>query len=228
MPRVSVLIPLYNSRDYIREAIESVLGQTYHDYEIIVADDGSTDGSGDIVRSFENVIFYDCEHKGISATRNYLISKAGGELITFIDADDLWDPDKLRKQTEYLDAHPECELVFCRYKNFSHINAEELTDAQMQLIKTEIPYYLPSACIRREVFEKYGFFDPMCEYGEDTELLARIIMGGADVSHKIQEFLYLRRVHTGNITLAHHNAGNKAFYASLAASMRNRLNRGNK
>ena len=93
IPLVSVLIPLYNNRLYIDEAIRSVLAQTYRNFEIIVVDDGSEDGGDKTAAGYPEVRLFRKEHSGISKTRNYALSKAQGDLITFLDSDDLWDPE---------------------------------------------------------------------------------------------------------------------------------------
>ena len=223
MPRVSVLMPVYNCEPYIARAIESVFEQTYRDFELIVADDGSTDRSGEIAASFPEVRYYARPHSGISPTRNFLLEKVKGEWIAFLDADDLWTPDKLALQMAYLDAHPDCEIIFCRYRNFTDIPDEELSPAQKNLLGREIQNYLPGAVMRKELFDRFGNFSPSCAYGEDTDWTARLIMGGIDISQRLEEFLYLRRVHAGNISLAHSGSGNQSFYAGLAASIRRRM-----
>ena len=111
MPRVSVLMPVYNCESYINKAIESVLDQTFQDFELIVVNDGSSDKSGEIASSYPQVRYFDRPHKGIPETRNFAVSKAEGELITFLDADDLWAPEKLEHQVKYLDEHPDCDII---------------------------------------------------------------------------------------------------------------------
>ena len=226
MPEVSVLIPVYNCEKYLGAAIESVLAQTYTDFEIIVVNDGSTDRSSEIAASYPSVRFFDQEHRGIPLTRNFAISKAEGEWITFLDADDLWAPEKLEMQMQYLGEHPDRDIIFCRYRNFTEIPDDQLTPGQKKLLDKEIDQCLTAACIRKSLFERFGGFNPDCAYAEDTEWTARLIMGGIDVSGRLEQFLYLRRVHTGNITLAHNETDNQAFYASLADSIRSRLRKG--
>ena len=224
--KVSVLIPVYNGEKYIAAAIESVLAQTYRDFELIVVDDGSADASFEAASAFPEAVCFRKAHEGVAAARNFALGKASGEYIAFIDADDLWTPDKLEKQMAYLAANPSCRIVFCRYKNFADAGEESLTPAQRKLFEKEIDYCLTAACIRKDLFAEYGDFRTGVAYAEDTEWMARVIMGGVDVSHRIDEFLYLRRIHENNITLAHYGAGNRAFYAELAASIRMRMKNG--
>ena len=112
-PRISVVIPAYNAAPYIGSAIDSVVGQTYKDLEIIVVDDGSVDNTAGVLQTYGSKIRYvHQENQGVSAARNYGIRIARGELIAFLDADDLWFPEKLELQTEFLSAHEEAALVF--------------------------------------------------------------------------------------------------------------------
>ncbi len=223
MARVSVLMPAYNAGRYIGAAIESILAQTYKDFEIIVVDDGSSDETGAVASSYPGVRYFKEPHRGISPTRNSALEKAQGELIAFLDADDLWTPDKLALQVEYLDSHPDCRIVFCRYRNFSDTPEEELDADQKKLIDTEISQYMAGACLRRNVYEQIGGFNTACAYGEDTEWTARMVMAGIDVSACIQKYLYLRRVHGANITLNHNAGSNEQFYSGLADSIRKQM-----
>lgn len=112
MPRVSVVIPTYNCAKFLGQAIDSALKQTYRDFEIIVVDDGSTDGTRALVAVYEESVRYVYQsNQGASAARNAALSRSNGEFIAYLDADDLWRPDKLSRQVEFLDAHPNCGLV---------------------------------------------------------------------------------------------------------------------
>ncbi|MGX8702859.1 MAG: glycosyltransferase family 2 protein, partial [bacterium] len=165
-------------------------------------------------------------HGGIPKTRNFALSKAEGELIAFLDADDMWTPEKLEHQVRYLDLHPECDIIFCRYKNFTDIPENEMTERQEKLLGREIDKCLTAACMRRTLFDRVGYFSLTCPYGEDTEWSARLVLAGVDISKRLEEFLYLRRIHGDNITLAHNDSDNNAFYTSLADSIRKKLRRG--
>src|SRR3989304_775382 len=112
MPRVSVIIPTFNCARFLGRAIDSALFQTYTDYEIIVVDDGSTDATGDVVERYASKIRYTYQsNKGVSSARNTALSNASGELIAYLDADDMWYPHKLESQVAFLDFHKDCGLV---------------------------------------------------------------------------------------------------------------------
>lgn len=119
MPTVSVIIHTYNNEKFIGETIDSVLNQTYNDYEIIVVDDGSEDGTRDALLPYMQKIRYHYkENGGIASAKNTGISLSNAEFIAFLDHDDLWVPDKLKIQMEYFDVHPHIGLVYAKYASF--------------------------------------------------------------------------------------------------------------
>ena len=112
MPRVSVIIPTYNCARFLQRTIDSALRQTYRDFEVIVVDDGSMDETQTLMQQYNNCVSYVYQqNQGASSARNAAISRATGEFIAYLDADDVWRPDKLARQVEYLDTHPMCGLV---------------------------------------------------------------------------------------------------------------------
>ena len=125
MPKVSVIIPSYNHARFIGEAISSVLNQTFTDYELIVSDDGSSDHSIDVIKSFHDprmTVYVSEKNRGAVLNVNDCIRKAKGEYIALLNSDDSWDMDKLRIQVDYLDNHPDCGIVF---SNVKFINEEK-------------------------------------------------------------------------------------------------------
>ena len=112
MPRVSITIPTFNCARFLGRAIDTALAQTYADYEIIVVDDGSTDDTREVLARFGDKIRYVYQpNGGLSSARNLALSHAGGELIAYLDADDMWYPHRLEAQVAFLDAHQECGFV---------------------------------------------------------------------------------------------------------------------
>ncbi len=119
MPTVSVIIHTYNNEKYIVETIESVLSQTYDDYEIIVVDDGSVDGTRDAFLPYMHAIRYHYkENGGIASAKNAGIGLSEAKFIAFLDHDDLWHPDKLKLQVECFNENPQVGLVYGKYTTF--------------------------------------------------------------------------------------------------------------
>lgn len=115
---ISVVIPLYNKAEQVEASLRSVLAQTYKDFEIVVVDDGSTDGSVEKVESLgiENLRLICQKNAGVSAARNRGIEEARGEFVAFLDADDLWKPDYLAMQFEMTQKYPECDVFATNYE----------------------------------------------------------------------------------------------------------------
>ncbi|OIQ20710.1 MAG: hypothetical protein BM556_01865 [Bacteriovorax sp. MedPE-SWde] len=111
---ISVIIPTFNRSDFVIKAIESVLTQSYKDFELIIVDDGSTDDTQERLSSYiaEGVVsVFKTENRGVSAARNFGLSQAKGEWVAFLDSDDIWHPNKLEVQAKYIQDHPKFELV---------------------------------------------------------------------------------------------------------------------
>ena len=220
---VSVIMPLYNNERYVSEAIESVLTQTYKDYEIIVVDDGSTDHGPEIVSSYPGIKLFKIEHSGVAKARNYALKQAKGSLISFIDSDDIWAPEKLEMQTGYLERNENCDIVFCNYSNFSDISPDELSERQKEIMAYTDNACLTAACMKRSLFEHFGLFNENYPYGEDTEWTTRLRLGNIALDHCINEVLYYRRVHDSNISLKHQKMGEKQYYSIMADAIRRKL-----
>lgn len=128
--KVSVIIPTYNLARYINETVDSVLGQTYKNYEIIIVDDGSTDNTKEALSEYGGKITYIFqENQGVSAARNKGIKEAKGEYIAFLDADDLWLKDKLELQIGLMNSNPEVAMIFTDGESF---NEEGLIKASLR------------------------------------------------------------------------------------------------
>ena len=225
-PRVSVLIPTYNYGRFLSAALESVFAQTYSDYEVIVLDDGSTDDTAQIVAAYPQVRYIYQENAGIAAARNRLLDEARGEFAAFLDADDLWLPEKLELQVAYLDEHPECSAVFTEVQNFSEQPRENMTIRAIQLIDTALVDALPTACIRMEAIGKIGRFTTKYAYGEDTDWLFRLRATEGIHSCCLPNCLYLRRVHGENISLTHPGKTRTECLSIIADAIRNAKRKG--
>lgn len=193
-PFVSVIMPAYNARPYIGEAIRSVLDQDYPNLELIVVDDGSSDGTADEARLFgERVRVYERTNGGPAAARNFGLSVAQGELIAFLDADDIWLPGKLAAQVSHLQAHPEIGMVFSRFLfwypepngKFAPPRIPKMGAAASEIVHEHSGWiYCPllydsivtiiSVLIRRSVIETVGGFNEQLRTGEDYDYWLRV------------------------------------------------------
>jgi glycosyltransferase involved in cell wall biosynthesis len=183
-PLVSVIIPVYNSQKYIAQAVNSVLEQTYRNYEIIAIDDGSTDNSQKILKSYDKQIRYIYrDNQGVAATRNYGIELAKGELIAFLDADDFFLPDKLAKQVNCFSQNPDLGMVICGWQlvdaNGQKISEVELWRYAPELDLASAVLYKPArpsaTMLSREWCQKIHGFDVNLARAEDLDFLLRLI-----------------------------------------------------
>lgn len=198
--RISVLMPVYNAEAYIRETLSSIRVQTFPIHEIIVFNDGSTDGSGGILSAMKDIRFIDSPHVGVAKARNRLVREASGDWIAFIDADDFWEADKLEKQAGYIKAHPECDIVCCATETFLDASVTEPTRRQEELADTKFPYLLQSSLIRRSLFDRFEFNEVYSHGGEDTDWFMRVSGSGIRLD-KIPDIGCHYRIHGSNMSL---------------------------
>jgi len=199
-PLISVIIPVFNGERFIAEAIQSVLNQNYEPLEIIVIDDGSTDGTADIVKIFEgNIRYFYQKNSGIAVARNAGVTKAKGDFITFIDADDVWAKNKLEIQTRLFENNPEAELVIGFLVRSPFIGCEKLWTMNPESMKGIFATQLGSTLIKNEVFQKVGLFDEEMQQAEDLDWLMRVREAGIRVlAHK--DIVQFYTIHDKNVT----------------------------
>jgi glycosyltransferase involved in cell wall biosynthesis len=199
-PLVSVVIPVFNGERFLREAVESVLAQQYSPVEIIVVDDGSTDSTATVARSFPEAVRYLRQaNQGPAAARNRGIKHAQGSLIAFADADDLWPPLKLELQLPYLIQDPKIEIVLGRIQQ---VLLSETVDGQTQsqeFAEAAFSVNLGSAVVRKSVFERVGLFDETMRYSEDVDWFMRAREGGVSIM-TIDAVTLFYRQHEQNMT----------------------------
>ncbi len=216
MPRVSVLIPTFNCAQYLGRAINTALDQTYRDFEIIIVDDGSTDETKEVVAQFGNKVTYHYQpNKGLSLARNVTLGKASGEFFAYLDADDMWYPQKLERQVAFLDANPNCGFV---HSDISVINEDDeiLYRCFNQDTGRKVPV---GTCIqdlvqrchiqiltvfeRRVCSETVGYFDPRLSVAQDYFRWIMIASHGWRVGY-IDEPLGLYRWRKGSLMSNRH------------------------
>ena len=192
---VSAIIPLFNGRRFIRQAIESILAQELRPREIIVVDDGSTDGGNSQCSDYPEVRLICQPNRGEAAARNRGIRESTQPLIAFLDQDDLWLPQKLAFQVQKLEVDPSVDMVFGQHRIFVEGNAQWFRrDLLGQTLTAELPGTL---VIRRTVFERVGFYREDMSLGSDIDWICRANDAGISV-HLVEEVLLLRRVHQAN------------------------------
>lgn len=181
MPHVSVIIPTYNRRDLVREAIASVLAQTYRDFELVVVDDGSNDGTAEAVREIAGVRYFYQPNRGVSAARNRGVALSNGELLAFLDSDDIWQSRKLESQVAFFGAHPQAQIcqteeIWLRHGvRVNPHNKHRKFGGDIFARSLELCLVSPSAVmLRRELFERVGGFDEGLPACEDYDLWLRI------------------------------------------------------
>lgn len=183
---ISVIIPLYNKEQSIAGTIEQVLKQTFSDFEIIVVNDGSTDKSAEIVRSFHDhrIRLFEKQNEGVSSARNFGIRKAKYQYISFLDADDYWVDNYLEKLYQLIISFPECGMWGIGYGHEYDENSRELIEQNyFRGIVDNYwkwhplgAFWTSSTTIRKDVFDTAGYFDERIRWGEDIDMWYRVIL----------------------------------------------------
>ena len=188
--KFSIIIPLYNKAPYVRKALETVCAQTYHDYEIIVINDGSTDNSAIIAEEYLNGVegvsykILSQQNAGVSAARNNGVAQSHGDYIAFLDADDWWEPTYLERMAQLIEDYPEAGLYACNYIYYkpgkTHV-ALNIPTGYINYLKAyyesgAMPVWTGATMMPREVFEEMEGFPLGIKLGEDFLLWAKIAM----------------------------------------------------
>lgn len=207
MPNISVIMPVYNGEKFIRETIDSVLSQSYVDFEFIIIDDGSTDNSLGYIRGYNDlrIILIQVTHGGIVNALNVAIQKSTGEYIVRIDADDVCAPLRFEKLFSYMEAHPDVAICGSWAKKINEKNEtlglfqyppQEHSDIVTYAVLHN-PFIHPSVIIRSKVLQSVGLYENFI-HNEDYELWTRILRAGK--GHNIPEELLNYRLHSNQIT----------------------------
>ncbi len=183
-PRLSVVVPTFNRAHCLGETLESIVSQSYRDFELIVVDDGSTDATGEVVQRFAKARYLRLsENAGVSHARNRGIALACGEFICFLDSDDLWLKDKLERQIEWMDAHPECTVCYTDeiwIRNGVRVNPMKKHGKYSgDIFRHCLPLCIvspSSVLMRASLFEEVGRFDESLPACEDYDLWLRIAL----------------------------------------------------
>lgn len=204
-PLVSVVIPAYNQAEFLAETVQSVLNQTYRNFEIIVVNDASTDNTDEVMAQLSDPrLKYIVHEKNqrLSAARNTGINASRGEILFLLDADDLFHPEKLEAHVKFLGEHPEIGVSYnARFEmNHSANTVREMWRPPLTVTLKDIiltfPFAPSDTVVRREWAFKVGLFDPDVRTAEDTDFPCRLALAGCQFAG-IDRALNYRRYHSG-------------------------------
>ncbi|CAD0226083.1 glycosyltransferase [Planktothrix agardhii 1806] len=200
MPKISVIIPVYNGEKTIQKTIESVLQQTWQDFELIVINDGSQDATLEILSSIQDprlrILSY--SNAGLASSRNRGITEATGEYISFLDADDLWTPDKLEAQFQALEEHPEAAVAYS-WTDYIDQSSQFLHSGRHITINGNVYQHLlvnnflengSNPLIRKQALNQVGGFDSSINSVADWDMWLRLAAGYQFVAVPLPQILY--------------------------------------
>lgn len=207
-PIISVIMPVYNSERYLKNAIESILEQTYKDFEFIIVDDGSEDSSKKIIKGYidERIRFFESEHLGYVRQLNFAIRNSRGKFIARMDSDDIAVRHRFEKQLQYLTKHPKVKLVGSDIAIINE-NEEELYIKEypktLKDIEFQMPIYSsfchPCVMMEKETILSLGGYDEKFEPAEDHILFLQMLVKGIEMCN-LPEILLKYRIHNNSVT----------------------------
>lgn len=210
-PRISVILSVYNGGKYIKEAVESILNQTFKDFEFIIIDDGSTDTTASVLDSFKDPRIIRLVNKnniGLVQSLNKGLHVASGEFVARMDADDMSVSDRFEKQIDFLEKHPDVgvlgtamQQVDAKGKILSVFQSPEKHDDILYRMLFDTALAHATVMMRKDVVMQAGGYDPKFIHVEDTELWSRLILKTKFAN--LPEALYIRRLHKNSIMNAH-------------------------
>lgn len=218
---VSVVVPVRNGETFLGEALESALAQTWEPLEVIVVDDGSTDGSARVAAGFPRVRLLRQAPQGQATARNQAVAASRGELLAFLDADDLWPSTKLEVQAGYLRDHPEVDGVLGRQKLLVEpgVPLPPWVYREGGLERAGAGAQPLSLVTRRAVWDLVGPFTPGLLFADDTDWLMRAHELDVRIE-MLEEVVLHRRIHGANITY-----DDEAMRRGLALALKGRIER---
>ena len=218
-PLVSCIIPVFNGERYLAETLDSVFAQTCSSIEVIVVDDGSTDGSAEIARGHRGrAIVLQQENAGHAAARNFGLSAARGEFVAFVDADDLWHPEKLARQLSRIESRRELGIVFTHLENFWSPDADPASRPGEEAFRPLPGYTSVTMLARRDAFARVGPLDANLKHGNDRDWFCRAAEMGV-VMEMMPDVLVRRRLHAANRSAALGENSRAEYLRILKASL---------
>jgi glycosyltransferase involved in cell wall biosynthesis len=206
-PSVGTVIPVRDCEAYLAEAVESVLGQTHRPQDVVVVDDGSTDGSRAVAERYApNVRCVVQSQGGIGAARNRGASEVDGDFLAFLDADDLWAPDKLERQLAAMARRPELGLVFGHVRQFVSPDLSPSDAARLHCpAEPQAGYLAPVMLVRRHAWDRVGPFSTSTVVSEFLDWLLRAREAGVH-EEMLPHVLLHRRLHMTNNSRRHRDS----------------------
>jgi glycosyltransferase involved in cell wall biosynthesis len=205
-PLLSVVMPVHNALPFLSDSIRSILAQTLSDFEFVILDDASTDGSLELLREWsrrdQRIQIYESKNQlGLAGSSNAVVSKARAPIVARMDADDIAHPDRLRKQWDVIASCADIAVVGTLCNGIDATGREVRPRDRWRLVRRSvyIPFPHGSAMFRREVFDQVGGYDENSEVGEDQDLFLR--MAGLGRVLTLPDVLYSYRYHASNATL---------------------------
>lgn len=219
-PFISVIIPVRNGAPYIREAIQSILSQTLPASEIIVVDDGSIDETYRVVSEIENVKYVRQEQSGQATARNRGFEESTGDIIAFLDADDMWTPEKLSLQVAHLHSSPPLDCVFGLAVEFA---GSPPSAPEIELSRKHEAHLPGAMLVRRQTFTAVGPYESRWRVGEVVDWYARAVDSGLKMG-TVQQVVLLRRIHDDNLGRRTQNTS-RDYLSALRHSLNRRRGR---
>ncbi len=205
-PLISVVMPVHNAFPFLNESINSILEQTLSDFEFVILDDASTDGSVELLRDWslrdERIHLYESQKRlGPAGSSNAVVAKARASIVARMDADDIAHCDRLRRQWNIIEVRPDVAVIGALCNGIDASSREVRPRDRWRLVRRSvyIPFPHGSAMFRREVFDQVGGYDETSDGGEDQDLFLRMAARGRVLT--LPDVLYSYRYHSSNVTL---------------------------
>ena len=205
-PLISVVMPVHNALPFLGESIRSILEQTLNDFEFVIFDDASTDGSVEVLREWaardKRIHLHESKRRlGLSGSSNAVVSKARARIVARMDADDVAHPNRLRRQWDIINSHSDVAVVGTLCNGIDASGREVRPRDRWRLVRRSayVPFPHGSAMFRREVFDQVGGYDEASVGAEDQDLFTRMAARGRVVT--LPDILYSYRYHSSNATL---------------------------
>lgn len=199
-PLVSIIMPVYNGEKYVNQALENLFKDVYRPIEIITVDDGSSDNTAHIIEKYGNVQYIYQDHEGVAAARNKGITVSRGEIIAFLDCDDIWQPNRLTSTVSFFRMNPEIGYVLGKEMMFVESGCDVPSWVKPEWLKEAHDASNTGVLVaRKATFDRVGLFNKDMESGEDTEWLLRAREDGIPMA-RLPEVVLHRRIHGNNLS----------------------------